>query len=112
MHDPETAADAERARQAGRVNRKREQTLREVYHVFGVDSIAELQRYLEVAGLALLSLDNSVPRNRTIIAMVGAGAKLIEAGKLADDVAEMKAVILPRLESLENQGKPKRRYGR
>jgi hypothetical protein len=112
MHDPETAEDATRARQAGRLNRKREDTLREVYDVFGVDSIEELQRYLELAGLALLALDNSVPRNRTIIAMVGAGAKLIEAGKLAEDVAEMKAVILPRLESLENQGKPKRRYGR
>jgi hypothetical protein len=41
--------------------------------------------------------------------MVGAGSKLIEVGKLADDVAEMKAVILPRLESLERERRSKRR---
>jgi hypothetical protein len=112
MHDPETAEDAERARQAGRANRRREMTLREVYDVAGVSSVEELGRWLEIAGHSLLALDNSVPRARAIISLVGAGARLLEVGKLADEVAQMKAVILPRLERLENERKGRRRWGR
>jgi hypothetical protein len=53
-----------------------------------------------------------VPRARAIISLVGAGARLLEVGKLADEVAQMKAVILPRLERLENERKGRRRWGR
>ena len=110
MHDPETAEDAERARQAGRANRRREMTLREVYDVSGVSSPQELERWLELAGSVLLALDNSVPKARAIISLVLAGTKLHEVGKLADDVAQMKAVVLPKLEQLENEKKGKRRW--
>jgi len=96
MHDPETTEEAARARQAGRVNRRREATLREVYDILGVQTIEDLQHYLEIGGLGLLALENLVQRNRAIISLIGAGAKLIELSELAEKLDSIRSVLEPR----------------
>ena len=95
-HDPEFEKEREEARRAGGVNRRREQTLKAVYELFRVSTIEDLQRLLEIGGLGLLALENSVQRNRAIISLVGAGAKLIEVGELAAKLESIRSVLEPR----------------
>jgi hypothetical protein len=52
-----------------------------------------LRRLLEIVAADTLSLENGVPRYRTVVAVVMAGAKLLETGELADRLAAVEAVL-------------------
>lgn len=54
-------------------------------------------RYLEVAMADLLALDNSVGRNRALIAGVDAAVRLHQYGKLAADFGALRAELDGRL---------------
>jgi hypothetical protein len=108
-HDPALEKEREEARRAGGIARRRELVLKEVYGLEGSESLEDAARLIDLATNVLLGLDNSVPKARGLLNAAQSIMKLIEVGKLADDVAEMKAVILPRLESLERERKSKRR---
>jgi hypothetical protein len=111
-HDPELEKEREEARRAGGIARRRELVLREVYGIEGADGLADAGRMIDLATVVLLGLDNSVPKARGLLNAAQTLMKMVEVGKLAEDVAAMKSVVLPRLERLENERKPKRRYGR
>jgi hypothetical protein len=82
MHHPDHAAEAADARRLGGLHRRREATLSVVYDVAELRTIEGNQRLLEVAAFDSLALENSVARNRTLVAVVTANAKLIEAANL------------------------------
>ena len=96
-HDPEHQTEAAEARRIGGLRRKREGTLRGAYDLDSLDSVAGIRRFLEVALLDAINLDNSVARSRTLIAGVIAAAKLLEVGELEDRLGAVEAALGPRL---------------
>jgi hypothetical protein len=104
-HDPGSEQDREQARRLGGVNRKRENTLATVYETAGIDSIEEIQRFVEVALYGTLALDNGIQRNRTLINGAMAAAKLLEVGELAARVEALEAVLGPKLPQKRQQDK-------
>ena len=96
-HDPDHQADAAEARRVGGLRRKREGTLQGAYQVEGTDSIQGIRRFLDVAMFDLLSLENSVQRNRAIISGVLVAAKLHEVGEMEERMAAVEAALGPRV---------------
>ncbi len=70
-------------------------------------TVPELQRIVEIALIGLMGLENSVGRNRALLSVASTGRALIETGELADQVAQLKAVLEPRL-----PGEQKKWFGR
>ena len=56
-----------------------------------------LRRVLEIAAVDALSLENSVARSRVLIAVVQAGARLLEVGELEERLDSLEAAVGPRL---------------
>jgi hypothetical protein len=98
FHHPDHADEADQARKLGGARRKREATLQAAYDFEGLQTFDDLQRLLEIAALDTLSLENSVPRNRVVIAAVMAGAKLRETGEQEERLAAIEAALGPRLQ--------------
>jgi hypothetical protein len=96
-HDPEHATEAAEARRLGGLRRKREGALEGAYQLEGLDSVAGIRRYLEVAMVDLLGLENSVGRNRAVISGVLAAAKVLEAGEMEERLAAVEAALGPRV---------------
>ena len=59
------------------------------YDIEDFDSVTGLSRVLRIALVDTLALENTVPRNRTLIAAITTGAKLLE---LADHEERLKAL--------------------
>ena len=97
FHSPTHAAEAAEARRLGGLNRKREVTLKEVYSVERVETVEEIRRIVEIATLGLLAAENSISRNRALLAAAATAAKLLEVGMLADQINELRMVLEPRL---------------
>jgi hypothetical protein len=92
FHDPEYAEAVKEGRRLGGLRRRREGTLAAAYDFDGLAAVRDLRRLLEIVTIDTLNLDNSVARNRVLIAAVLAGAKLLEVGEFES-----------RLESLEGR---------
>jgi hypothetical protein len=96
-HDPDHVEEAQEARRLGGQRRRRERIVAEVYDFEGLDSIPKIRRVVEIAVLDTFGLENSVNRNRTLIAGAQTAAKLLETGELEDRVADLEEVMGPRL---------------
>jgi hypothetical protein len=93
VHDPAKREMAAEARHLGGLRRRPTQTIKQVYDVGGLATIEEIGRYLEVALSDTLALDNSVARNRALIAGVLAAVQLHEHGELAAEVRAIRAEL-------------------
>jgi hypothetical protein len=78
VHDPERAEDAAEARRLGGLRRRREKAIAGAYEVTGLATPADRERVLQIALADTLQLDNSVQRNRTLVAIVVSAARLQE----------------------------------
>ena len=94
FHDPDKSAEADEARRLGGLRRKRERTVATAYDVSGLRGVADVRRLLEVAVLDTLGLEDSLARNRLLIAAGDAATRLLDAeravaldGALLDDEA-------------------------
>ena len=85
------AQDAADARRLGGLRRRREKAVAGAYELNGLDTPEGLRRVLEISALDTLSLDNSVARSRTLIAVVVAGARLLETGELDVRITALEA---------------------
>jgi hypothetical protein len=97
FHDPAHADAVAEGRRMGGLRRRREGTVTAAYDVDGVSTIQELSRILEIAMIDTLSLENSVARNRTLLAAVATGAKLLEVGEQEERLTAIEAALGPRL---------------
>jgi len=97
FHDPEHAEVVQQGRIAGGQRRKREAALATAYDFVGMGTILDLLRVLDIATLDTLNLENSVQRNRTLIAAVMAAAKLIEVGEMEERIEAVEAALGPRV---------------
>ena len=82
-HEEEVAE----GRRLGGLRRRREKTLAGAYDIESLTSVAALRRLLEIAAFDVLSLENSLARSRTLVAVVTAGSKLLEVGELQARIA-------------------------
>jgi hypothetical protein len=90
-HTPGKADEVAEARRLGGLRRRKEQTVATAYAFEGVQSPEDMGRVLEIAILDTLSLENTVGRNRTLIAAVQAAAKLYETMELSERVRALEA---------------------
>jgi hypothetical protein len=97
MHSPAHAEAVADARRVGGQRRRREATVATAYDFEGFNSIEQIGRFLEIAAFDALSLDVSVPRVRAMTAIALAAAQLLEKGELADRLAAIEAVLMPRI---------------
>ena len=97
FHDPEHAEVVQQGRIAGGQRRKREAALATAYDFVGMGTILDLLRILDIATLDTLNLENSVQRNRTLIAAVLAATKLIEVGEMEERIQAVEAALGPRV---------------
>jgi len=93
VHDPDHAEEAAEARRLGGLRRKREKTVAIAYDFQGLESVEQLRRVLEVAILDTLSLDNGVPRNRTLGSLTMAALKALGTGELEERLAALEAAV-------------------
>jgi hypothetical protein len=91
----------------GGLNRRKEQTLKAVYDIEGLETVPQIRRVLELALNGELALENSHNRSRVLISVAGAAAKLLETGELASQIEAIRSVLEPRQQKPE----PKRRWG-
>jgi hypothetical protein len=103
MHDPEHAKEAAEARELGGRRRKRESTISAAFDFEGLDDVPKLRRLLEIVGVDLLGLENSIPRGRAIISLVQAAAKLLEVGEHEERLETIEAVLAPRRQNGRGQ---------
>jgi hypothetical protein len=96
-HNPETQVEAAEARKLGGRRRHREGALAGAYEVDGLASSADLRRVLEIALYDTLGLENTIPRTRTLVAIVQMGARLLEVAELEERLAMLEATLQPRM---------------
>jgi hypothetical protein len=93
MHDPERAEEVAEARKLGGLRKRREAALIGAYDLEGLDSLAVLERVLEIALLDTLSLDNSLNRSRTLGYLVGIGTKLRQEGETEGRLRALESAV-------------------
>lgn len=52
-----------------------------------------MRRLLQIAALDTRGLENSIPRARTLVYLVGVAGKLLEAGELEQRLAALEAAV-------------------
>jgi hypothetical protein len=92
-HDPANAEAAAEARKMGGLRRRREGTVAGAYQFEGLTSGEDIRRLLEVAAVDTLSLDNSIARSRTLVAVALAATKLLEVSELEERLEQLEAAI-------------------
>lgn len=65
-HAPEHAEEAAEARRLGGLRRRKERTVQGAYNLEGLDDVQQARRWIEIAAVDTLALDNSVARSRTL----------------------------------------------
>ncbi|MPZ49830.1 MAG: hypothetical protein GEU75_11160 [Dehalococcoidia bacterium] len=102
-HHPDYKEEAAQARKVGGQRRRRERAIEGAYELEGLDSVAGIRRYLEIAMADALNLENSVQRVRAVIAGVMAATKLLEVGEHEDRIAAIEAALGPRVVKSERR---------
>jgi len=102
MHDPQNAEAVAEARRLGGLRRKRDTSLQLAYGFSGLANIEDMRRLLEIVAVDTLSLDNGVPRNRSVVALVMAAAKLHETGDQEERIRALEAAVLQNKDRLES----------
>jgi hypothetical protein len=98
FHDPAHATEQAESRRLGGLRRKREILTRGAYELESLHTVEDIRRLLDIATLDTLGLENSIARNRTLIAATMAALKLLELGELEERVRSLEAaVVQPRL---------------
>jgi hypothetical protein len=93
MHHPDHADEVAEARRLGGLRRRKEATLASVYDLGEPGTIEGATRLIHIAALESLSLQNSVPRNRTLIAAASASVRVIETTELEARIAALESAV-------------------
>ena len=93
MHDPHHSEDVAESRKLGGLRKRREVAVIGAYDLEGMETVDDFRRILMIVAVDTLSLDNSIPRSRTLISLVLAAAKLLETGELEQRLATLEAAV-------------------
>ena len=86
-HDPSRLEEAADARRLGGLHRRKATSVATVYDFAGLRTVEGAQRLLETAALETFALENSIGRNRALIAAARMAPKLIENAELRAEEA-------------------------
>ncbi len=92
-HAPDKAEELSDAQRLGGMRRKREKAIAAAYVLDGLRDVEQVRRVLEIALVETLSLNNGVPRNRTLVSIAQAGLKAMETAELGDRLAALEAAV-------------------
>lgn len=95
-HCPEHAADAAEASRLGGLRRRKERITTGVYDLEGFGSVEGIRRFLEIAALDTVALDNSVARSRTMAYIAQVGLKVLQVGELEKRVQALEDALQSR----------------
>ena len=84
-HEPARLEEAADARRLGGLHRRKATSVATVYDFAGLRTVEGAQRLLETATLETIALDNSIARNRALIAAAKMAPQLIESAEPAAD---------------------------
>jgi hypothetical protein len=102
FHDPDYTGVVQAARSAGGRRRREEASVATEFDIIGlIDSFEDLKRLLEIAAVDALRLPNSVPRTRLLVAIVQAGASLLERGDVSERLEILEDALRPRVARLK-----------
>ena len=93
MHSPEHAEEMKEARRLGGLRRRREVTVQGAYNINGLETVADIQRLVEIAALDILGLENSIARARALLYAAQVAGKLLEVGVLEERAASLEAFV-------------------
>jgi hypothetical protein len=95
-HAPDTAEEAAEARRLGGLHRRKKKTVATIYGFIGLRTVEDNQALLETAVTETFALENSIARNRTLIAAATTGAKLVEVGGHEERIAALESITAAR----------------
>jgi hypothetical protein len=98
FHDPEQADVVAEGRRLGGSQRKKEAAVSVAFDYEGNATVEQITRIVDIAITETLMLPNTVSRNRTLAYLAQTAVKLLEMGKYAEQLGELKATLEPRLE--------------
>ena len=91
-HDPDKAEEAAESRRIGGLHRRKAKSVATIYDFSGLRTIEGAQRLLETAAIETLALENSIPRNRTLISAAAGAGKLIDVGDHEERIRSLEAI--------------------
>ena len=89
MHSPEHIKEVQESRRLGGLRRKRESTISNAYQFKSLNNINGIRRIVEVAIMDTLAMENSIPRNRTLAALVQVALHTLEVGDIEARIAAL-----------------------
>ena len=92
-HDPEHAAEAAEARRLGGLRRRREKTLEGAYDFAGLGDAGSIRRYVEIAALDVLGLENSIARANAMARLALVAVKLLEVAEHEARLQALEAAV-------------------
>lgn len=95
-HSPDHAEEAAEARKLGGLRRRRERAVSGAYDFEGLASVEQIRRFLEIAAVDTISLENSVARSRTIAYIAQVSLKALEVGELEERMRALEAAMTAR----------------
>ena len=102
-HSPLHAEEAAAARKLGGQRRRRESTLAGAYEIGPLDTVDGIRRVLEIVTFDGLGMEISIARGRLLVSTMQAATKLLETGELEQRVAELEAILKPRIEAAKGR---------
>jgi hypothetical protein len=105
-HDPDKAEEAAEARRIGGLHRRKAKSVATIYDFSGLRTVESAQRLLETAAVETLALENSISRNRTLIAAAAGAGRLIEAGDLEERLSAVEAAVGPKAHAEDDAAFP------
>ena len=94
-HSPECAREAAEARKLGGLRRRKEATIQGAYELDGLARLqqAQARRWIEIAAVDTLALENSIARSRTLAYLAQVATRNYETTELTDRVRAMENVL-------------------
>ena len=96
-HDPAYAAEAKEAQRIGGLRPRTEATVAAAFDFEGLRTVDQIWRFIEMAAIDTLRLDNGVNRNRTMGSLGQLAMKLLGFGEHEDRIQALEAALGPRL---------------
>src|ERR1700674_2461851 len=102
-HDPDYAAEAKEAQRIGGLRNRTEATVAAAFGFEGLRTIDQIWRFIELAAIDTLRLDNGVNRNRTMGSLAQLAIKLLGVGEHEERIRALEDAFGPRLVDVKHR---------
>jgi hypothetical protein len=96
-HDPDYAAEAKEAQRIGGLRRRTEATISAAFDFEGLRTVDQIWRFIELAAIDTLRLENGAVRNRTMGSLSQIAMKLLGIGEHEERLRAIEDVLGPKL---------------